>query len=56
MPRVKLHVKRYLIIPAPAGVELLARIPDPVNQIGLHKAVNVLIFVCDFQCPIENIV
>ena len=42
---IKLHVQRHLVIPASSGVKLLARVPDPVDQVRLHKAVYILILV-----------
>ena len=45
--RIETHIQRHLVIPAPARVQLLACVPDPVDQIRLHKAVDILIFLCD---------
>ena len=43
----KPHVQRHLIIARTSGVKLLAVVTDPVDQVGLYKAVNILIFICD---------
>ena len=42
---IKFHIKSHLVIPAPSGMQLLARLANPVDQGSLHKAVNVLVFV-----------
>ena len=42
---IKLHVQRHLVVPASSGVKLLSRVPDPVDQVRLHKAVDILILV-----------
>ena len=44
---IQLHIQRHLIITASSGVKLLAWISDSVNEIGLHKAMNILVFRCD---------
>ena len=30
-------------------MQLLAVVADPLNQVGFHKAVNILIFICDLK-------
>ena len=40
---IKLHIQGYLVITAPAGMQLLACIAYTVDQVGLHKAVDVFI-------------
>ena len=37
------HIQGNLVVAAPAGVQALARVADPVDEIRLDKAVNVLI-------------
>ena len=44
---IKTHVKGYLVVSAAAGVQLLSRISDALYQICLHKAVNILILLCN---------
>ena len=48
---VKPHIQCDLVIPAASGVQLLADVTDPVDQVCLDEAVDILIFGCDLQCP-----
>ena len=43
VPGVKLHIEGHLIVPAAACVEALSRLPDAVNEIALHKGVDILV-------------
>ena len=43
---IQFHIQRYLIISASSGVQFLTCVTDPVDQIGLHKTVD--IFVLDW--------
>ena len=49
------HIQSDLIVPAASGVQLLANVADPVDQIRLDEAVDVLILRCDLQCPALHI-
>ena len=51
-PCIQFHIERDLVVAAPAGVELLARVADPVDQIGFHKAVDILVLVRDRKGPV----
>ena len=42
---IKSHIQRHLVIPASSGMQFLSCISNPVNEVCLHKAVNVLIFI-----------
>ena len=44
VPCIKAHIKSNLVVTAPSGMHLLAGISDPVDEIGLNKAVNIFIF------------
>ena len=46
---IKSHIQRHLVIPASSGVQLLSCISNPVNEVCLHKAVDILILICDLQ-------
>src|SRR5699024_7208687 len=46
---IELHVERDLVIAASARVQLLAHISDAVDEVGLHEAVNILIFTGDLK-------
>ena len=52
---IKLHIQCNLVIAAASGVQLFAGIADAVDQICLHKAVDIFVFVCDLQCSVLNI-
>ena len=39
------HIQGHLVVAAPPGMEFFAGISDPVDQIGFHEAVDVLVFV-----------
>ena len=52
---VKLHIQRDLIIAAAAGMQLLSGVPDPADQMRLHKAVNILIFIRKCKFPALDI-
>ncbi len=43
-PGVQPHVQSHLIVAAAAGMQLLARFSHPLDQISLHKTMDVLIF------------
>ena len=49
------HIQGDLVIPAASGVQLLADVSDPVDQVRLHEAVDILILRCDLQCPALHI-
>ena len=36
-------------------MKLLPHVPDPFDQIGLHKAVDILVFLCDQKRPVLHI-
>ena len=46
---IKSHIQRHLVIPASSGVQFLSCISNPVNEVCLHKAVDILILICDLQ-------
>ena len=52
---IKLHIQCNLVIAAASGVQLFAGIADAVDQICLHKAVDIFVFVCDLKCSVLNI-
>ena len=43
------EIQRHLVIPAAAGVQPLARIPDPGSQLPFHKGVDILGVRIDFE-------
>ena len=49
------HIQGHLVIAAPAGMELLAGLSDPFDQMGLHEAVDILIAVFKDQRAFFNI-
>ena len=46
-PGIQTHVQRYLIISASSGMQFLSGISQTVNEICLHKTVNIFIFRSD---------
>ena len=48
-PDIHLHIQCHLVIPAAPGVEHLTHIPDPLDQIRLHKTVYIFIFICNLK-------
>ena len=52
---IKLHIQCNLIITASSGVQLLSGVSQTVDQIRLHKAVDILIFFCDLELSIFHI-
>ena len=48
-PCVQPHIERHLIVAAPSRMQFLARIPDPLRQIRLHKTVNIFVLLCNLQ-------
>ena len=54
---VELHIQSHLIVAAAAGVQLFACITDPVDEMCLHKAVNILIGIfINGQLPGQGII
>ncbi len=48
---IQLHVQRHLVVAAAAGMQFFAGLPHARGQVGFHKAVDVLVFLRDFQLP-----
>ena len=42
---VETHIERHLVVAAAPGMQLLSGVSQTVDQIRLHKAVNILIFI-----------
>ena len=55
IPHIQLHVQRHLVVPASARVELFPGVSDPLDQICLHKTVDILILGSDFQGSVLDI-
>src|SRR5699024_8954888 len=53
---IQLHIQSHLIIPASSRVKLLSGISDSVDQIRLHKTVNIFIFTGNFQSSGSHII
>ena len=45
VPDVHLHIQGDLVVPGTPCVQLLSGVADPVNQVCLHKAVDILISI-----------
>ena len=52
---VETHIERHLVIAAAPGMQLLSGVSQTVDQIRLHKAVDILIFFCDLELSIFHI-
>ena len=46
---IQFHIQRYLIISASSGVQFLTCVTDPVDQICLHKTVDIFVLTGDLQ-------
>ena len=49
VPRIHLHIKRHLVVPAPSGMQTLARLPDALRQLRLDEAVDILGIALDHE-------
>ena len=52
---IKAHIQCHLIVSAASGMQFLARITDTVDQICLHKTMNILVFGCDGKFAVCHI-
>ena len=52
---VKLHIQGNLVITAASGVQFLTGIADAVDQICLHKTVDIFVFVRDRKRSVFHI-
>ena len=46
---IQFHVQRHLVISAPSGMQFLSDISDPVDQVCLHKTVNIFVLTGNLQ-------
>ena len=45
VPDVHLHIQRDLVVPGAPCMQLFPGVPDPVNQVGFHEAVDILVSI-----------
>ena len=55
IPHIELHIQRHLIVPASSCVQLFAGVPNPLDQIRLHKTVDILILFGDLQAMVFHV-
>ena len=55
-PDVHAHIESHLIISASAGVQLFPGVSDAVDEICLHKAVHIFIFIRDGKMTALHVV
>ena len=55
-PGIQTHIKSNLVIAAASGVQTLARVADPVDEIGLHEAVYIFILASDLHLTVLDII